>query len=144
MRLIKEARINLLRGSGLDSRPTSESVRSLNSNTKARYFPFGMGKHTCLGQPHASWLTMTITSTIINHFDMEIDDVAGLLDKECSYQRIKDHVYTSPKAPFKAIITPLDAKPRKLSKRESLSASMLNFSLCSSKDFFNIDPDDEF
>jgi len=97
-----KAKSHLLKGSGKYDRPRMQSTRSFS--TKARFFPFGQGKHTCLGQPYAVWITMTITSTIFNNFDMEIEDTEGLLEKECSYQRIKDHVYTFPKAPFKAKI----------------------------------------
>ena len=125
----------LLRGSGVEPRPKAKSLRSLK--TKARYFPFGQGKHTCLGQPYASWLTMTITSTIFNNFDMDIEDVGGLLEKECSYQRIKDHVYTFPKAPFQAKITSLKSstdegaatsETRKEHFRKSMMMNMQGFS----------------
>ncbi len=101
---------HLLRGSGIQARPKQTSSRSLN--VKARYFPFGKGKHTCLGQPYASWLTLTICSTIFSHFDIEIEDVDGLLEKRCSYERIKDHVYTFPKGTFKANVTILNDKLR--------------------------------
>jgi cytochrome P450 len=130
----RKATALLLKGSGVQPRPRAKSVRS--SKSKARYFPFGQGKHTCLGQPYASWLTMTISSTILSNFDMEIEDVDGLLDLECSYQRIKDHVYTFPKSQFKATITALkDAdtnresiETRKVNFRNSMMTNMQNFS----------------
>ena len=123
----------LLKGSDKQPRPRAKSVRSLNSRANARYFPFGLGKHTCLGQPYASWLTMTITSTIFNNFNMEIEDVEGLLEKEFSYQRIKDHVYTFPKSPFMAKISSLDQEvqdsmTRKENFRKSMKANMQEFS----------------
>ena len=111
----------MLRGkSGIQPRPKQQpgSVTS-----KCRYFPFGKGKHFCLGQPYATWLTLTITSTICSNFDMEIEDTEKLLDKECSYERIKDHVYTFPKAPFKAQITRLDNSDERNTLRKSVIRS---------------------
>lgn len=119
----------LPRGSGNQDRPnllTTNSIRSPES--KARYFPFGQGKHTCLGQPYATWLTFTITTTILNNFDMEIEDIEGLLEKKCSFERIKDHVYTFPKAPFKAKIKSLkkdEEQDEGISRRKSLRVSDL-------------------
>lgn len=128
--LKKEDLQTLMRGSGVQARP--DSVKDTKKRNKARYFPFGQGKHTCLGQPYASWITMTVCSVIFNHFDMDIEDCENLLGKECSYERIKDHVYTFPKAPFKAKITNLakedddsmlgkDIDVRKTASRTSMS-----------------------
>jgi len=136
----KSAQALLLRGSGNQSRPRlfnqTKSVR--NPKEKARYSPFGQGKHTCLGQPYASWLTFTVTATIMNNFDMDIEDVEGLLEKDCSFERIKDHVYTFPKAPFKAKIKNLTQDQEKDEGpvndlvnelfRKSMAANMHNFS----------------
>ena len=91
---------NSLLQRGLTNGPKSgvrSSLNNLSAKKNARYFPLGLGKHTCLEQPYASWLTMTITSTIFNNFDMKIEDLECLLDEECSFQRIKDHVYAFPK-----------------------------------------------
>lgn len=125
---LKKVSSLLLRGSGVQARPKQKSSRSLDN--KARYFPFGQGKHTCLGQPYASWLTVTICSTIFSNFDMEIEDVDGLLEKKCSYQRVKDHVYTFPKGTFKAKVKSLDISDTlhlSLSKKrvENLKTSMI-------------------
>ena len=64
---------------------------------------------------------------------MEIEDVEGLLEKEFSYQRIKDHVYTFPKSPFMAKISSLDQEvqdsmTRKENFRKSMKANMQEFS----------------
>jgi hypothetical protein len=140
----KAAQALLLRGSGNQSRPNMIKKGSLRTpDTKARYFPFGQGKHTCLGQPYASWLTYTITATILNNFDMDIEDIEGLLKKECSFERIKDHVYTFPKAPFKAKIRSLrkDEKQDENKKsllRESIAVNLLNFT-----DFLQQNEDDD-
>ena len=143
----KAAQALLLRGSGIQGRPypLSKNASIRTRNSKARYFPFGQGKHTCLGQPYATWLTFTITATILNNFDMEIEDIEGLLKKECSFERIKDHVYTFPKAPFKAKITSLRKDEKQDEKkndlfRKSMAANMHNFS-----DFLqqNFDGDDD-
>ena len=146
----RKATALLLRGSGIQPRPRAKSIRSLKS--KARYFPFGQGKHTCLGQPYATWLTMTISSTILNNFDMEIEDVDGLLEKECSYQRIKDHVYSFPKSPFKATITSLknadnkeSIETRKVNFRKSMMTNLHDFSQFFQErdDIYDDDDDDD-
>ena len=123
----------LVRGSGVQPRPRATSTRSSKNN--ARHFPFGQGKHACLGQPYASWLTMTISSTILNNFDVEIEDVDSLLDLECSYQHIKDYVRTFFESQFKAAITALkDAddresiQTRKFNFKKSMMTNMQNFS----------------
>eukprot|EP00956_Cyclotella_meneghiniana_P024621 scaffold49682_cov53-Cyclotella_meneghiniana.AAC.7 len=89
------------RGSGIEKRPVAQEREVM----KARYFPFGMGQHTCLGQPYAVWLTMTIASTIINNFDVELSDPEGIMEQKPSYKRIRDHIYSFPKHPLKAKIT---------------------------------------
>lgn len=123
----KTARALLLRGSGNQSRPklANQTKSVKNPKSKARYFPFGQGKHTCLGQPYASWLTFTVTATMFNNFDMEIEDVEGLLDKKCSFERIKDHVYTFPKAPFMAKIRSLTQDKETEVFRKSMAAKEL-------------------
>lgn len=150
----KSAQALLLRGSGVQSRPKlahqTKSVRA--PKAKARYFPFGQGKHTCLGQPYATWLTFTVTATIFNNFDMEIEDTEGLLEKDCSFERIKDHVYSFPKAPFKAKITSLtkdqgkDGAPSLQGARElfrkSMAVNMHNFSQFLQETDFDDDDDD--
>ncbi len=129
----KAARALLLKGSGNQDRPNLLHTSISTPNSKARYFPFGQGKHTCLGQPYAAWLTFTITSTILNNFDMEIEDIEGLLKKKCSFERIKDHVYTFPKAPFKAKIRSLKKDGKQDEKkndlfRKSMAVNMQKFS----------------
>ena len=101
----KNLKMMMRRGSGNESRPSQEKAA-----TKARYFPFGMGQHTCLGQPYAVWLTMTLSSTIIDNFDVELSDPEGIMEQKPSYKRIRDHIYSFPKHDLKAKITPLNAK----------------------------------
>ena len=97
----KDLRMRMRRGSGVEKRPVAQEREVM----KARYFPFGMGQHTCLGQPYAVWLTMTIASTIINNFDVELSDPEGIMEQKPSYKRIRDHIYSFPKHPLKAKIT---------------------------------------
>ena len=97
----KDLKIKMRRGSGIEKRPVAQEREVM----KARYFPFGMGQHTCLGQPYAVWLTMTIASTIINNFDVELSDPEGIMEQKPSYKRIRDHIYSFPKHPLKAKIT---------------------------------------
>lgn len=84
-----------------------------------------MGQHTCLGQPYAVWLTMTISSTIINNFDVELSDPEGIMEESPSYKRIRDHIYSFPKHPLKAKIAYLGEEVgarRSLAFRNSMSS----------------------
>lgn len=78
-----------------------------NRAEKARYFPFGLGTNTCLGQHYASFLSNLVISTVVAHYDMQLEDQKGLLELKHSYQRIKTHVYSFPKHKVGASITPL-------------------------------------
>mmetsp|Transcript_14439 Transcript_14439/g.21177 ORF Transcript_14439/g.21177 Transcript_14439/m.21177 type:complete len:500 (+) Transcript_14439:2-1501(+) len=113
------------RGSGVEARP----VKQNEGNSRARYFPFGMGKHLCQGQPYAVWLTMVIVSTIAINFDVELSDPEGIMDEEHSYQRLREHIYSFPKHPLFARITPhrgkeaKEAKSRTTNFRKSVAMS---------------------
>ena len=124
----KDLKMKMRRGSGIEARPVAQEREVM----KARYFPFGMGQHTCLGQPYAVWLTMTIASTIINNFDVELSDPEGIMEEKHSFQRIRDHIYSFPKHPLKAKITALNeevAERRSMAFRKSMSSGINRFSM---------------
>jgi hypothetical protein len=99
----KDLKMMMRRGSGIEKRPVPQEKDVM----KARYFPFGMGQHACLGQPCAVWITMTVASTIIINFDVELSDPEGMMEQKPSYKRIRDHVHSFPKHPLFAKITPI-------------------------------------
>ncbi len=124
----KDLKMKMRRGSGIEARPVAQEREVM----KARYFPFGMGQHTCLGQPYAVWLTMTIASTIINNFDVELSDPEGIMEETHSFQRLRDHIYSFPKHPLKAKITALNeevAARRSMAFRKSMSSGINRFSM---------------
>lgn len=124
----KELKMRMRRGSGVEQRPIAQEREVM----KARYFPFGMGQHTCLGQPYAVWLTMTIASTIINNFDVELSDPEGIMEQKPSYKRIRDHIYSFPKHPLKAKITATTtegAARRSMAFRKSMISGMKRVSM---------------
>jgi len=124
----KDLKMKMRRGSGVEKRPVAQEREVM----KARYFPFGMGQHTCLGQPYAVWLTMTIASTIINNFDVELSDPEGIMEQTPSYKRIRDHIYSFPKHPLKAKITAVSEEGgarRSMVFRKSMSTGINRFSM---------------
>ena len=124
----KNLRMKMRRGSGMEVRPVAQEREVM----KARYFPFGMGQHTCMGQPYAVWLTMTIASTIINNFDVELSDPEGIMEQKPSYKRLRDHIYSFPKHPLKAKITAVnkeDGRRRSMAFRETMTTRINRFSM---------------
>ena len=130
----KRMKMMLRMGSGLQPRPKPQERKVM----KARYFPFGMGQHTCMGQPYAVWLTMTIVNTIVNEFDVQIQDPMGLMTEEPAYRRVQVHTYTFPKKKVVATITKRTLSKDDLRKtRESLAHSLHRVS-----EFLNFKGDD--
>eukprot|EP00566_Odontella_aurita_P006497 CAMPEP_0113566930 /NCGR_PEP_ID=MMETSP0015_2-20120614/22995_1 /TAXON_ID=2838 /ORGANISM="Odontella" /LENGTH=601 /DNA_ID=CAMNT_0000469271 /DNA_START=79 /DNA_END=1884 /DNA_ORIENTATION=- /assembly_acc=CAM_ASM_000160 len=124
----KDLKIKMRRGSGIEKRPVAQEREVM----KARYFPFGMGQHTCLGQPYAVWLTMTVASTIINNFDVELSDPEEIMELKPSYKRIRDHIYSFPKHPLRAKITAINtpcATRRSMAFRKSMASGIKRVSM---------------
>ena len=124
----KVLKMKMRRGSGVEKRPEAQEREVM----KARYFPFGMGQHTCLGQPYAVWITMTIASTIINNFDVELSDPEGIMEQKPSYKRIRDHIYSFPKHHLKAKIKDTATKGgarRSMAFRKSMVSGMRRVSM---------------
>jgi len=74
--------------------------------TREHNYPFGFGRHTCLGRPYALWVMVAILEAIFEGFDVEIDDPEGLFEKRHPYQRIRPHIYSFPRSKVFARLTP--------------------------------------
>jgi cytochrome P450 len=94
--------------SGIQERPATEHH---DPSKKARFFPFGMGAHTCLGKSYALWITFLVVKTLIDNFDVEVKDPERLFAMPHSFQRIRPHIYSFPKHPMVAHITSRSGSP---------------------------------
>ena len=95
-------------GGGDDDVPSAEESKEPQhqaDETKAHFFPFGFGKHKCLGRPYASWVTLAILETLFQSFDVTFDDPGGLFEDEHPFQSIRPHIYSFPRTEVYATVS---------------------------------------